>query len=83
MGRNIFNTSMNYVQTDCVGRGYALKTEGPGFKSLLSHSILCGRGQVINLSVPQNLLICKIGITLHTSKGCCVDILESSVKVGI
>ena len=80
MSRNIFNTSIKYVQTYSVGRGHAPKFESPGFKCLLFHSILCGLGQVSNLSVTQNLLICKTGIILPTSKGSCVDIPKFPVK---
>lgn len=44
------------------------------------HSLLRGLGQIINFSVPQTFLVCERGITLPTSKSCCVDIHKVSVK---
>lgn len=72
--------SRNYVDRWC-GKGMCLEAEGPGFKFLLFHSLLYGLGQVINFSVLQHFLFCKIRIVLPISKGCCVDICKVSVKV--
>lgn len=74
MSRNILN-----IQRDTVVSGCAWETERPRLMPAF-HSLLRGLGQIINFSVPQIFLVCKRGITLPTSKSCCVDIHQVSVK---